>query len=142
MDQDEMETKKEEMSLMANLDQCHESCLEGMIHSLDEGGDFAKTDHIRWLLDCAEICQIAGNFAIRQSEYAGDMLSTCAFICDDCAESCETFSNDEHMKNCAQICRNCAGVCRDTIEEEETDEELEDYLEEDKQEKGEGEQIK
>jgi hypothetical protein len=100
------------------------------MHSLNEGGDFAKTEHIRWLLSCAEICQITANFVLINSEYAGDMLSTCAFICDDCAQSCETFFNDENMVRCAEVCRNCAQKCRDSIEEEEIEEEEVEEMEE------------
>jgi hypothetical protein len=126
-DEAERETEIEDIDLVANLDECHETCVEGMIHSLSEGGDFAKLEHIRWLLDCAEICQFAGNFVIRHSEYAGDILSICAFICEDCAQSCETFFEDEHMKNCAEVCRNCAAVCREAIDEtEETEGEEEE----------------
>lgn len=121
-----MNDEKEDIDLIANLDQCHESCLAGIVHSLSEGGDYAKIDHIRWLMDCAEICQFSINFVIRHSEYGGDFLSTCAFICEDCAESCETFFEDEHMKNCAEICRNCAGACREAIEEDEEAEDMKD----------------
>lgn len=122
--------EEEDIDLTANLDQCHESCLEGVVHSLNEGGDFAKLDHIRWLLDCADICQLSTNFVLRHSDYAGDLLSTCAFVCEDCAQSCETFFEDEHMKNCAEICRNCAEACRGAIEEEEVEDIEEDITEE------------
>ncbi len=133
MDANDMEIDAEDRSLLANLAQCHESCLEGVMHSLDEGGDFAKKEHVLWLLDCAEICIVAENFVIRGSEYAGDLLSICAFICDDCAESCKTLFNDEHMKNCALVCRNCADICRSAIEEEEIEKSTEEDEETEKE---------
>ncbi|MFA7253162.1 MAG: four-helix bundle copper-binding protein [Patescibacteria group bacterium] len=108
--------------LIANLDQCYEECVSGITHCLDQGGDFVEKDHLRWLMDCADICKIAQNFFLRDSEYAGDMLSLCAFICDDCAESCEKFFNDQKMKDCAMACRNCADVCRNMIDLEEEEE--------------------
>lgn len=132
MDEEETSIDIEDRTLLANLEQCHENCLDGVMHSLDEGGDYMRKDHIRWLLDCAEICNVAENFVIRESEYAGDFLSICAFICDDCAEACETFFEDENMKNCALVCRNCANACRDSIEEEESEETKEDKTKEDK----------
>jgi hypothetical protein len=123
MNEEKQMPERKDIDLIAHLDECHETCLQGILHSLNEGGDFAKTDHIRWLLNCAEICKLATNFVTLNSEYAGDVLSICAFICDDCAESCETFFDDENMKNCALVCRDCAEVCRESIEEEEEEEE-------------------
>jgi len=105
--------------LLATLEECRETCISGLMHSLDEGGDFAKKEHIRWMIDCSEICRLSVDFFIRDSEYAGDIISLCAFICDDCAESCEKFFNDSHMLACAEICRKCAESCRDMIIEEE-----------------------
>ena len=122
-----MEEKKNENSdldLLADLCQCQESCMSWAMYSLKEGGDFAKLEHVRWLLDCADICSLAKNFLIRDSEYAGDILSICSYICDDCAESCETFFEDKMMKDCAMVCRNCGESCRDAIEEEGEEEDL------------------
>lgn len=112
--------------LLANLELCQDSCVDGMMHSLEEGGDFAEVEHVRWLADCAEICQIAKNFFLRDSEYAGDLLSLCADICEECAESCEKFFEDERMKHCAEVCKNCAKACREMIEEEEDEIEIEE----------------
>lgn len=127
---DEIESKEEVEGLLASLEQCRETTMDGLMHCLSEGGDFVKPEHIRWLLDCSEICTISANFLIRDSEYAGDILNICSYICDDCAESCEVYFNDEHMKHCAQACRNCAQACREGIMTEDEIEEAEESAEE------------
>lgn len=131
---------KEENELLATLAQCHETCTKGLIHSLNEGGDFVRKDHIVWLLDCSEICKVSTNFLLRDSDYSGDILNLCSYICEDCAESCETFFDDAHMKNCAEICRKCSDKCRDAVDIEEVEEDIEeeeddiDYKKEDEDE--------
>jgi len=128
----EQEERSETIDLIANLDQCEEECLSGIRHSLEEGGDFVKKEHMVWMMDCADICDLAKRFVLRDSEYAGDILNLCSLICEDCAESCSNYFNDEHMVNCAKVCRNCAAVCRDAIDlgDEEEEEKMQD-LEED-----------
>lgn len=106
-------------ALLASLEECQETCQVSLMHSLDEGGDFVEMSHIRWLLDCADTCRLAINFFLRDSEYAGDVISLCSLICEDCAESCAKFFNDAHMVACAEVCRNCAKACKDMILEEE-----------------------
>ena len=113
---DEMDQSSKQ--LLANLEECAESCQVGLMHSIDEGGDFVKMEHLRWMMDCHEICRLAINFFIRDSEYAGDILSLCAYICEDCSQSCKKFFNDAHMLACSEVCDNCAKACRDMIEEE------------------------
>jgi hypothetical protein len=122
-----MEDKFDETNareLLASLEQCQETCTETVMHSLKEGGDYAKIEHIRILLDCSEICQVAVNFFLRDSDYAGNIIELCADICEECAQSCETFDGHEHMKNCAMVCRTCAEDCRGAIEYGEEDIEM------------------
>lgn len=122
---DEMKDRKtteESNDLLAHLEECEEMCLLSQMYSLRQGGDFAERSHMRWLMDCADICSITKKFYIRDSEYAGDLLNICAYVCDDCAESCEKFFEDEHMKNCAKVCRDCAEKCEEAIEVDEEEE--------------------
>lgn len=53
--------------IQAALD-CHTTCLETISHCLAKGGDHARPDHIKLLIDCAEICQTAANFMARESD--------------------------------------------------------------------------
>lgn len=116
--------------LLASLEQCKEVCLETVMHSLREGGDYVKIDHIRILLDCSEICGASVNFLMRDSDYAGNIIELCADICEECAESCELFDGHEKMKECATVCRSCAEKCREAITYEEEEELLDERSDE------------
>lgn len=91
---------------------CHSICLETVTHCLTKGGTHAQPDHIRLLLDCAEICQTAANFMTRRSTLHTETCRVCADVCDRCAESCEQLGDDESMRRCAEMCRACAESCR------------------------------
>jgi hypothetical protein len=92
--------------------ECHSVCLETVIHCLQMGGEHAEPNHIRLLLDCAEICQTSANFMLRGSDLHGLTCATCAEVCDRCAEDCERF-DDAQMKRCAETCHRCAESCRE-----------------------------
>ena len=93
---------------------CHDICLQTVSHCLDKGGDHAQAEHITLLLDCAEICQSAGNFMLRNSEMHARVCAVCAEVCERCAKDCERIgTGDEMMQQCAQICRSCADACRE-----------------------------
>ncbi len=94
-----------------NCTDCHHICLETVSHCLEMGGEHAEVNHIRLLLDCAEICQTSANFMIRGSEFHARTCGVCAEICERCAADCERFG-DEFMNQGAQICRRCAESCR------------------------------
>lgn len=94
------------------MTECHDICLQTVSHCLEKGGDHARAEHITLLLDCAEICQTAANFMLRNSELHGRTCGVCAEVCQRCAEDCERFSDDRTMQQCAQICRRCAEACR------------------------------
>lgn len=92
---------------------CHTVCLESVVYCLNKGGKHAQPDHIRLLLDCAEICQTSANFMLRMSPQHGLTCGACAEICDRCADSCNSFMDDLQMQACAQVCRKCAASCRE-----------------------------
>lgn len=91
---------------------CHSVCLETVAHCLQMGGRHAEADHIRLLLDCAEICQTSANFMIRGSNLHKRTCAVCAEVCEQCAAECERFGDDELMRACAEACRRCAESCR------------------------------
>lgn len=92
---------------------CHDICLSSISHCLGLGGELAYPDHIRLLLDCAEICQTSANFMLRDSYLHPHTCGICAEVCEQCAEDCERFTDDEMMQQCAQACRSCAESCRE-----------------------------
>lgn len=90
---------------------CHDICLETISHCLELGGKHAEPNHIRLLMDCAEICQTSANFMLRMSDFHGQTCGVCAQVCESCAEDCERFSDDDMIQRCAEACRSCARSC-------------------------------
>lgn len=91
---------------------CHASCLEAFANCLSLEGPHKEADHLRLLLDCAEICQTAANFMLRQSPSHAAVCGVCAQLCRECAEDCARFE-DKQMQACAESCRRCAASCAD-----------------------------
>lgn len=96
---------------------CHRACLETVTHCLEKGGRHAEPDHIRLLMDCAEICQTSANFMLRGSDLHPMTCEVCAEVCAECADDCERFDGDAQMQNCAAACRSCSEMCQTMAEE-------------------------
>ncbi len=97
------------------VDDCletHGICLETVSHCLQMGGKHAEVQHIRLMLDCAQICQTNVDFMLRSSTFCGPTCSLCADVCTQCAEDCEQFRDDDQMMTCAQVSRRCASSCQ------------------------------
>ena len=92
---------------------CSAICWETVTHCLTKGGEHARPEHVKLLIDCAEICQTAGSFMARGSDLHALTCATCAEVCERCAESCEQMGDDEQMRRCAEACRTCAQSCRE-----------------------------
>lgn len=92
-------------------EECHDICAETVSYCLQKGGDHAEPDHIRLLLDCAEICQTSANFMLRVSDLHTETCRACAVVCQRCAESCQRMTNDAQVKRCAEVCRRCGESC-------------------------------
>ncbi len=88
----------------------HRMCTEIVAYCLGMGGKHADPNHIRLLLDCAQICQTSADYMIRESPLHPMVCGICAQVCDLCAEDCESF-DDSKMRGCASICRQCATAC-------------------------------
>jgi hypothetical protein len=91
--------------------ECATACTQTVVHCLEQGDEHAEPQHIRLLLDCAEICQTSANFMSRGSELHAETCAVCADVCERCAESCEQLDGEE-LQRCAEICRRCAESCR------------------------------
>ena len=101
-------------SNVQTMAECHDICLQTVSHCLEKGGDHARADHVSLLLDCAEICQTAANFMLRNSELHARTCAVCAEVCERCAEDCERLGfEDQMMQQCAETCRRCADACRE-----------------------------
>jgi hypothetical protein len=95
-----------------NCQECHETCLSLVDHCLQKGGRHAEADHIRRLLDCAQICATCSDFMIRGSDLHTETCRACSEICERCAEDCSRMADDQEMKACVEVCRRCAESCR------------------------------
>jgi hypothetical protein len=52
-------------------DRCHQACLhEAMNQCLESGGKHVTPEHMRLMLNCAEICQTSINFMLSSSRSA------------------------------------------------------------------------
>ena|SRR5688572_4361025 len=91
---------------------CHEACLEVIDYSLRKGGRQAEPDHIELLEDCSEICRTAADFLVRGSPRHALTCSIAAEVSEECAIGCEAWPDDPILSQCARICRDCAESCR------------------------------
>ena len=86
---------------------CAQLCTETVTHCLLRGGAHAEANHIATLLSCAEICQVSANAMLRGSHTHLSTCRACSEICKACAASCDTITDDEVLKRCADECRKC-----------------------------------
>jgi hypothetical protein len=97
-----------------NCTECHTICVKTVTHCLGIGGKHADQEHIRMLLDCAQICATSADFMTRGSPLHRLTCGACAEICQRCADDCERMAGgDQQMLQCVEMCRRCAASCRD-----------------------------
>jgi hypothetical protein len=82
-------------------------------HCLQKGGKHAAPEHIRTMLDCAQICATSADFMLRKSPLHRSTCRTCSEVCEACRASCEAIADDDMMRRCADMCRECAESCRE-----------------------------
>jgi hypothetical protein len=103
----------EEMDRCIQLCQdCHALCTRTIRHCLDLGGRHTGPEHIRLLVDCAQMCEINVDYMLRGSLLHERVCGLCADACKLCAENCAQLAGDDQMlKQCADLCRRCAESC-------------------------------
>jgi hypothetical protein len=87
------------------------SCSTHCAHQVHAG----KAEHMKTLMtcqDCADVCAAASQVVARGGPFAVKICEACADVCAGCAEACEAFPDDAHMKACAAECRACEKACR------------------------------
>lgn len=91
---------------------CHALCTQTVLHCLKLGERHAAPDHIRLLLDCAQICETTAQYLLRESSFHERICGLCDEVCRQCGENCmQTAGDDELVKRCAGMCRRCADSC-------------------------------
>lgn len=90
---------------------CAQTCRHTLFrHCLQVGGEHATADHVRMMMDCAEICQTAADFMDRGSPFHAGVCSACAKVCRACADSCRKLDG---MEACVAACERCETSCGD-----------------------------
>src|SRR3569623_1284761 len=92
------------------LSQCHDLCLSmAMTYCLERGGDHARPQHIRLMMDCETICALAHDAILRKSQFHTGILTLCADICETCGQACAALGQ---MEACVAACQACTDACR------------------------------
>ncbi|HET6399015.1 MAG TPA: four-helix bundle copper-binding protein [Candidatus Thermoplasmatota archaeon] len=92
---------------------CAQTCAQTLDHCLSQGGEHAEAEHIKGLIDCIEVCELAARMEARNSMWSEYVMELCAQVCRECETSCSAFEGDEAMQACAEACRACAEHCED-----------------------------
>ena len=88
---------------------CHITCLSMTTqHCLQVGGAHAAPNHIKIMLDCAQVCATSLDFMARGSDQHKLVCGICAQICRACAASCKVLDG---MDDCVAACERCAEEC-------------------------------
>ena len=91
---------------------CHAMCIQTIAHCLKLGGRVATPDHIRLLMDCAQMCATNVEYMLRGSPFHDRICRLCSELCKQCGKDCEQMAGgDQMVKQCAEMCRHCADSC-------------------------------
>lgn len=91
---------------------CHAMCTQTIAHCLRLGGRHATPDHIRLMLDCAQMCATSADYMVRESPFHDRICRLCSELCKECAKDCQEVAGDDQMvKECLEMCRKCAASC-------------------------------
>ena len=91
--------------------ECLRTCEETLSYCLHQGGRHVEAEHMKLIIDCAEICSTTAAFMQRRSRYMAETSRVCAEVCQACAVDCAQFQGDQQMMRCVDACRRCADSC-------------------------------
>jgi len=93
------------------LQHCHAICSSmAMTHCLEMGGEHARPQHLRLMLDCAALCAFTADALGRKSQFHTRFAALCAEVCETCEKDCEALGD---MDDCVQACRSCVILCQE-----------------------------
>ena len=91
---------------------CHAMCTQTIAHCLKLGGRHAMPDHIRLMMDCAQMCATSADYMVRESPFHDRICRLCSELCKECGKDCQQVAGDDQMvKECIEMCRKCAASC-------------------------------
>jgi hypothetical protein len=91
--------------------ECLRVCEETLSYCLHQGGRHVEAEHLKLMIDCADICGPTAGFMQRGSRFMAEISRTCAEVCQACAVDCAQFEGDQQMMRCVEACRRCADSC-------------------------------
>lgn len=96
---------------IADCNECHDICLSTAMNScLSADGMHVEEDHIRLMINTAEMCRTSADFMLSNSPLHGAVCAACGEVCEACARGCEQAGS---MDDCVLACRRCAESCED-----------------------------
>lgn len=98
---------KEMRRCIAALQECQTACLQHI--SYDSKREQQAEGLLCSLMDCAEICQIAISFLVRDSNHYLRICLEVVEICRDLASNCEGVDG---MEGVLSVCDECVSACR------------------------------
>lgn len=108
-----MSDTKPSMAMYEGIRQCTSCALvakETLTYALSHGAEHAEADHLRLLMDTAEICQAAADFILRASPHHGLVCRACVTVCKACAADARAIGTLE-LQRLADHCERCAEAC-------------------------------
>src|SRR5438876_12231326 len=101
---------EEMLVCIQNCQDCHRACLQTLTYCLKQGGRHARPDHLRLLMDCADIGLTSAAVMIRASDLHPHPRAACAAGCEACAGDCRELSGDLRMRALHDAGRQCAAA--------------------------------
>lgn len=89
------------------------TCLRTATYCIETGGRHLKPDHLRLLMDAAEVAGLHAGFLLRGSQYRDHTAAAAIAVLRAAAADCDGFEGDGHMLHCAEACRRAADSCED-----------------------------
>lgn len=106
-----MERTKQMQECIDHCTRCFQGCTEAIPYSFKKGGNLAAGEHIKMLIETAEMCKMNASFMLMQSKHSKEHCHLCAKVCDSCAQACGSF-DDQMMKQMSENLKKCAETCR------------------------------
>lgn len=89
---------------------CHVAALDALRLTIDSGEGSARKERITLLVDTADICRTAADFAQRGSAHHRVVGRACAEVCRACRELCEASGEGEGEGGLAAVMEACRAV--------------------------------
>jgi hypothetical protein len=91
--------------------ECYTVCAETIDYCLNGARVMTEPEHVRFLIDCCEVCQTTQNTLLRASELGIMMAAVCVEACEQLAASLRAIDGDDQLEACAEVCDRTANCC-------------------------------